>query len=152
MDPSKADKVPVLKDLTADNITENVIRINSQCDDARLKYILERLITHLHDFARETRLSSQEWQAGIGFLTDTGKICSDTRQVYVFVFYFILNVSPFEFALWTNKKQVSLAYRNSSCFLMSLVSPSLSTPLTTRNLQTAPRALSWDPFMQMHPR
>jgi protocatechuate 3,4-dioxygenase beta subunit len=83
MDPSKADKVPVLKDLTADNITENVIRINSQCDDARLKYILERLITHLHDFARETRLSSQEWQAGIGFLTDTGKICSDTRQEFV---------------------------------------------------------------------
>jgi protocatechuate 3,4-dioxygenase beta subunit len=102
MDPSKADKVPVLKDLTTDNITENVIRINSQCGDARLKYILERLITHLHDFARETRLSSQEWQAGIGFLTDAGKICSDVRQVYIFVFYFIkhiLDISPVEFAL-----------------------------------------------------
>jgi protocatechuate 3,4-dioxygenase beta subunit len=83
MDLSKADKVPVLKDLTADNITENVVRINSQCDNARLKYITERLVAHLHDFARETRLSTQEWEAGIRFLTDVGKKCSDVRQEFV---------------------------------------------------------------------
>lgn len=73
--------VPVLKDLTIDNITENVVRINSQCSDPRLKYIMERLVSHLHDFARETRLSFDEWMAGIQFLTQVGQICTDVRQV-----------------------------------------------------------------------
>ncbi|GLB08626.1 hypothetical protein AtubIFM57258_004524 [Aspergillus tubingensis] len=82
MDPSKV-KIPPMKDLTVDNITENVIRINSLCEDERLKYILERLVTHLHDFARETRLSTDEWMTGLRFLTEVGKICSDVRQEYI---------------------------------------------------------------------
>lgn len=80
MDPSLV-KIPPMKDLTADNITENVLKINSQCDDERMKYVLERLVCHLHDFARETRLSMPEWMAGLMFLTEVGKICSDVRQV-----------------------------------------------------------------------
>lgn len=79
MDPSQV-KIPRLMDLTIDNISENVIRINSNNPDARSKYVLERLVWHLHDFARETRLSTQEWMAGIQFLTATGQICSDVRQ------------------------------------------------------------------------
>ncbi|KAF2644884.1 aromatic compound dioxygenase [Massarina eburnea CBS 473.64] len=80
--PPKVD-VPILKDLTIDNITENVHRINSQGSDPRLKYILERLVTHLHDFARETRLSTDEWMAGIEFLTAVGKKCTDVRQEFI---------------------------------------------------------------------
>lgn len=73
--------VPILKDLTIDNITDNVHLINSQTSDARLKYVLERLVSHMHDFARETRLSTTEWMAGIDFLTAVGKKCTDVRQV-----------------------------------------------------------------------
>jgi hypothetical protein len=80
MDPSQV-KIPPLMNLTIDNITENVNRINSNNENARFRYILERLTTHLHDFARETRLSTQEWMAGIMFLTATGQISSDIRQV-----------------------------------------------------------------------
>jgi hypothetical protein len=80
MDPSPLN-VPPLRDLTIENITENVILTNSLSEDARMKYVLERLVTHLHDFARETRLSFDEWMAGIKFLTETGQICSDVRQV-----------------------------------------------------------------------
>ncbi|KAH6616507.1 Intradiol ring-cleavage dioxygenase [Boeremia exigua] len=75
--------VPVLKDLTIDNITENVVRINSQCADPRLKYIMERLVSHLHDFARETRLSFDEWMAGITFLTQVGQTCTPARQEFI---------------------------------------------------------------------
>ncbi|KIW11692.1 hypothetical protein PV08_10994 [Exophiala spinifera] len=82
MDPSKV-KIPPLMDLTIDNITENVIRINSNNPDARMQYVLERLVVHLHDFARETRLSTDEWMAGIQFLTATGQICSDVRQEFI---------------------------------------------------------------------
>ena len=80
MDSSAAD-IPPLKDLTTDNITENTIRINSQCPDPRMKYVLERLVSHLHEFARETRLSTKEWVAGYQFLTAVGQTCSDVRQV-----------------------------------------------------------------------
>ncbi|KAM0799672.1 Intradiol ring-cleavage dioxygenase [Usnea florida] len=82
MNPSKA-KVPPLKDLTIDNITENTVRINSQGSDPRLTYVLERLVTHLHDFARETRLSTKEWKAALEFLTAVGQICSDVRQEFI---------------------------------------------------------------------
>lgn len=80
MDPAQVD-IPPLKDLTIDNITENVHMINSRCPDPRLKYLLERLVSHVHDFARETRLSTNEWMAAIQFLTSVGQICTDVRQV-----------------------------------------------------------------------
>ena len=80
MNPSKA-KLPLMKDLTIENITENTTRINSQSSDPRLVYLLDRLVTHLHDFARETRLSTKEWMAALHFLTAVGQICSDVRQV-----------------------------------------------------------------------
>lgn len=82
MNPSKA-KIPPMKDLTIDNITENTIRTNSQSSDPRLTYVLERLVTHLHDFARETRLSTKEWMAALEFLTAVGQICSDVRQEFI---------------------------------------------------------------------
>lgn len=82
MDPSKVD-LPPMKDLTTENITENVYAINSRCPDPRTKYLFERLVTHLHDFARETRLSTKEWMTAIEFLTKTGQLCTDLRQEFI---------------------------------------------------------------------
>jgi hypothetical protein len=82
MDPRVVfNKLARLLDLNTDNITENVRRINSNNPDARLRYIMERLVHNLHEFARETRLSTTEWMAGIEFLTAMGKICGEERQV-----------------------------------------------------------------------
>jgi protocatechuate 3,4-dioxygenase beta subunit len=74
-----------MKDLTIENITENVHAINSNCQDARTKFLFERLVNHLHDFVRETRLSIDEWQTAIKFLVDVGKISSDVRHEYILV-------------------------------------------------------------------
>lgn len=74
-------KLPPLKDLNIENITENTQLINSQCTDPRMKYVMERLVQHLHDFARETRLSFEEWMTGLEFLTRVGQQCTDVRQV-----------------------------------------------------------------------
>lgn len=79
MDPA----LPPLKDLTIDNITDNVNAINSRCDDPRMKFLFEKLVTHLHDFARETRLSTSEWESAIQFLTQVGQMCSDVRQEFI---------------------------------------------------------------------
>ncbi|KAI0552344.1 Intradiol ring-cleavage dioxygenase [Xylaria curta] len=76
-------EAPPMKDLTIENITDNVHIINSKCEDARMRFLFERLVVHLHDFARETRLSTKEWMAAIEFLTASGKICSDTRQEFI---------------------------------------------------------------------
>jgi len=82
MDP-KAVNVPPMKDLTIDNITENTIVINSQSSDQRLTYVMERLVTHLHDFARETRLSTTEWMAALNFLVKVGQISTDVRHEFI---------------------------------------------------------------------
>ncbi|CAH0047001.1 unnamed protein product [Clonostachys solani] len=72
-----------MKDLTIDNITENVHFINAQCSDRRLKFILERLVSHAHDLVRETRLSTEEWMEAIQFLTQVGQTCTETRQEFI---------------------------------------------------------------------
>ncbi|KAF7908422.1 uncharacterized protein EAF01_004177 [Botrytis porri] len=82
MDSSQIN-IPPMKDLTIDNITENTIRINSQGSDERLTYVMERLVTHLHDFARETRLSTKEWMAALDFLVKVGQISSDVRHEFI---------------------------------------------------------------------
>lgn len=74
-------KPPPMMDLTIDNITENTIIINSQGDDPRMTYLMERLVSHLHDFARETRLSTKEWMAALNFLVKVGQISDDVRHV-----------------------------------------------------------------------
>jgi hypothetical protein len=74
-----------MKNLTVDNITENVISINSaNCPNPRTRYLAERIVTHLHDFARETRLSTKEWMDGLLFLTAVGQMCTDFRQVQAY--------------------------------------------------------------------
>ncbi len=80
MDASNVN-TPPLKDLNTENVTQNTILINSSCEDLRMKYVMERLVSHLHDFARETRLNTREWMAGIQFLTAVGQTCDDVRQV-----------------------------------------------------------------------
>ena len=82
MDPSTV-KIPPLKDLNIDTITQNVKLINSNCANPRLKYILERLVQHLHDFARETRLDHSEWMAGLEYLTSIGKQCTEHRHEFI---------------------------------------------------------------------
>ncbi|EEQ89784.1 hypothetical protein RJZ56_001728 [Blastomyces dermatitidis] len=74
---------PPLKDLTTENITQNTNLINAQCPSPRLRYLLARLTTHLHDFARETRLSTTEWSTALHFLIEVGKISSPHRNEFI---------------------------------------------------------------------
>ena len=64
-------------------ITDAVIRSLEACDNPRLKQILSSLVTHLHDYVRDVKLTEAEWMAGIRFLTDTGRMCNDTRQEFI---------------------------------------------------------------------
>jgi len=44
---------------------------------------MDSLVTHLHDFAREVKLTEQEWLDGIQFLTDVGHITGAHRQEFI---------------------------------------------------------------------
>lgn len=73
----------VLSDMSTETITENTIAVCSQHKNPRLHFLMERLVTHLHDFARETRLTIQEWETAIAFLTKVGQISDDVRHEFV---------------------------------------------------------------------
>ena len=64
-------------------VTDEVVASFADTADARLREILESLTRHLHGFAREVRLTQEEWTAGIGFLTRVGHTTDDRRQEFV---------------------------------------------------------------------
>lgn len=72
-----------MRDLNQHTITEAVIARLADTADARLKFVLTSLITHLHGFAREVKLSEAEWLQAIEYLTATGQKCDDKRQEFI---------------------------------------------------------------------
>lgn len=63
--------------------TTQAVEANSKGKDPRLTFIISRLIPHLHDFAREVRLTFEEWQFGLKFLVEVGKTCTDVRHEFI---------------------------------------------------------------------
>lgn len=61
-------------------ITDEALRRIENTENPRLHEIMSSLIRHLHDFAREVKLTEQEWLEGITFLTRTGQISDSVRQ------------------------------------------------------------------------
>jgi len=45
--------------------------------------VMDSLVRHLHEFAREVQLTEAEWSCGIDFLTRVGKITDDKRQEFI---------------------------------------------------------------------
>jgi hydroxyquinol 1,2-dioxygenase len=64
-------------------ITDAVLDAMRDCPDPRLLEVMTALVRHLHDFAREVRLTEDEWFTAIRFLTDAGHITDDTRQEFI---------------------------------------------------------------------
>ncbi len=69
--------------MTEDDLTAEVIGRLDATPDPRLREIMQALVRHLHAFAREVRLTDEEWLAGIRFLTATGQRCDDVRQEFI---------------------------------------------------------------------
>ncbi|TRO67752.1 intradiol ring-cleavage dioxygenase [Streptomyces sp. IB201691-2A2] len=70
-------------DANGTSVTEEAVGSLGAGTDPRLRELLTGLVRHLHDFARETRLTQEEWERAIGFLTATGQTCTDTRQEFI---------------------------------------------------------------------
>lgn len=84
MDPSTiTPPTSKMAPMTAETITEHSIASNNNATSPRLLFLLSSLITHLHAFTRETRLSTAEWEFAIDFLTRVGHTCTPTRQEFI---------------------------------------------------------------------
>jgi hydroxyquinol 1,2-dioxygenase len=64
-------------------LIERVVASFDGAPDPRLRELMQALTRHLHAFVREVRLTEQEWQQAIEFLTATGHITDDRRQEFI---------------------------------------------------------------------
>ena len=69
--------------VTEDNITALAEQRWGTARDERTRQVLTALVRHLHDFAREVRLTEDEWMAAIQWLKRTGQISDDKREEFI---------------------------------------------------------------------
>ncbi|GIZ49868.1 hypothetical protein CKM354_001288600 [Cercospora kikuchii] len=62
------------------DFTNNVIAATGPNASARLKEVMPALIRHVHDFAREVNLTTEEYMAGIAMINWAGQMSNDRRN------------------------------------------------------------------------
>ncbi|MDF3307288.1 dioxygenase [Rhodococcus sp. T2V] len=66
-----------------DELVATVVASFDAAPDPRLKQLMQSLTRHLHAFIRDVRLTEEEWNTAIEFLTAVGHITDDKRQEFV---------------------------------------------------------------------
>ena len=72
-----------MRTVTKDTITQSFLDYVADDTDPRLKFVLEKLAHHMHDFVRETNLTHDEWRKGLEILYGSGEISSPERNEFV---------------------------------------------------------------------
>lgn len=93
-----------MRNLNQYNITQAVIASFGNTQDPRLQEIMTSLVQHLHAFAREVKLTEDEWFKGIEFLTRCGHITDDKRQEFILLSD-VLGLSMLTVAMNNDKPQ-----------------------------------------------
>lgn len=68
-----------------DLITAAAINSFANSSSPRQKEVMQSLVTHLHAFIADVRLTESEWKMGVEFLTSVGQYCNDRRQEFIFL-------------------------------------------------------------------
>jgi catechol 1,2-dioxygenase len=63
-----------------EQVTEAVLAAMAKAPDARLRQVMDSLVRHLHAFARDVKLSEQEWEHAIDWVTGIGQATTDTHN------------------------------------------------------------------------
>ena len=72
-----------MRNINEDTITQAVLASMAACPNPRLRTVMTALVQHLHSFAREVKLSEDEWFQAIQFLTAVGHITDEARQEFI---------------------------------------------------------------------
>ncbi|KAL1602162.1 hypothetical protein SLS59_004847 [Nothophoma quercina] len=62
------------------NFTDAVINAIGPKVDDRTRFVMGKLIRHLHDFIREVELTNEEWFEGVRFVNSIGKTTTSSRN------------------------------------------------------------------------
>ena len=62
------------------DVTKAVLSELQRASDPRFKEIMSAFVRHLHDFAREVKLTEQEFQAAVGYLIEIGKRSNESHN------------------------------------------------------------------------
>jgi catechol 1,2-dioxygenase len=63
-----------------DSFTEAVISATGPGADERSRTVFASLIRHIHDFARENRITVEEWSKAVDMINWSGQISNDKRN------------------------------------------------------------------------
>jgi hydroxyquinol 1,2-dioxygenase len=72
-----------MRQFNEDTLTDAVVSRLKKTKNPRLREIMQSAVKHLHAFAREAKLTEEEWFEGIKFLTAVGQKCDDKRQEFI---------------------------------------------------------------------
>ncbi len=81
-----------MRNLSPENVTEALIRVFDDTPDPRLKEIMCALVRSLHNFARDVKLTPDEWSFAMDALLRAGKV-SDSRRNEFIMFSDVLGLS-----------------------------------------------------------
>jgi len=80
---SKGNNISQTQRDVEENLTNRVVDSFNDTEDPRLKELLQGLVKHLHAYIREVRLTEEEWNTAIEFLTAVGHITDERRQEFI---------------------------------------------------------------------
>ena len=72
-----------MQSVNQDTITDAFVAYCEKTASPRLKFVLSKLATHLHAFAKEARLTHEEWQTAMTLLDRAGQISSPERSEFI---------------------------------------------------------------------
>lgn len=72
-----------MRNVNSSTVTSAVVHSFDGTAGPRFRQVIERLVHHLHAFAREVHLTPDEWKAGIDFLYQAGKISDEARNEFI---------------------------------------------------------------------
>jgi hydroxyquinol 1,2-dioxygenase len=72
-----------MQELDQHSITDAVLEQMSSTKDQRLKQVMDVVVRHLHEIAREVDLRPSELFAALQFLTEVGQKCTPQRQEFM---------------------------------------------------------------------
>src|SRR6266581_4297925 len=65
---------------TQRDVTTAVLSELQRAPNARFKEIMAAFVRHLHEFAREVKLTEEEFQAAVGYIVTLGKKTTETHN------------------------------------------------------------------------
>lgn len=66
-----------------ESLVQAVLASFDGTESPRLKQLAQGVVTHLHAFLRDVRLTEEEWRQGIDFLTAVGHLTDERRQEFI---------------------------------------------------------------------